>query len=148
MPDKNTQNTVSGFLRCWLGAVSLFVILGTVSLVWEPYHYFPAYGFIGYAITIALLLFALAQSEQLWHYVLVSFTLIKFGAVAGFDIVLSRQEIAEALAVSGELSWLPFQLTVETLDDYVNILVLILNIFTGSLAGNSLFYGLNRRNFE
>ena len=58
----------------------------------EPYHYFPAYGFIGYAITIALLLVALAQSEQRWHYVLVSFTLIK---LAGFDIVLSRQEIAE-----------------------------------------------------
>ncbi len=31
---------------------------------------------------------------------------------------------------------------------YVNILVILLNIFTSSVAGDALFYGLNSRNFR
>ena len=138
----------SRFLLFWLAAILLFLFLGFISLVFQPYQYFPAYGFIGYALSITLLLLALTQSEHRWHYIAVSMTLIIFGAIAGFDIAYSSDEIVQSLESHHFISLLPTKISAKMLDDYINILVLILNIFTGSLAANSLFYGLNKRHFR
>ncbi len=138
----------SWFLPYWLSAILLFLILGSVSLLYQPYQDYPAYGFIGYALSITLVMLALTQSEHRWHYIAVSMTLITFGAIAGFDIVFSSEEIAHSLEGHRFITILPAKISAEMLDDYINILVLILNIFTGSLAANSLFYGLNKRHFK
>ncbi|WP_153767101.1 hypothetical protein [Endozoicomonas sp. OPT23] len=142
------KTTNSWFLSCWLSAILLFFILGCVSLLFQPYQHFPAYGFIGYALSIILLLLALTQSQHQWHYLVVSMTLIIFGAIAGFDIVFSSEEIAHSIENHRFISAIPTKISAKMLDDYINILVLILNIFTGSLAANSLFYGLNKRHFK
>ncbi len=60
---------------------------------------------------------------------------------------MSKEAIIADLAVM-EMSGLQRLLADPAMiDDYVNILVILLNIFTSSVAGNALFYGLNTRNF-
>ena len=72
---------------------------------------------------------------------------ILFGTIASLDIVMSKEAIVADLAVI-EMSGLQRLLADPAMiDDYVNILVILLNIFTSSVAGNALFYGLNPRNF-
>ena len=75
-------------------------------------------------------------------------TLILFGAVVSLDIVISKEAIIADL-VALEIEALQ-QVLADTamVDNYVNILVILLNIFTSSVAGNALFYGLNSRNFQ
>ncbi len=75
-------------------------------------------------------------------------TLILFGAVVSLDIVISKEAIIADL-VALKIEGLQ-QVLADTgmVDNYVNILVILLNIFTSSVAGNALFYGLNSRNFQ
>ncbi len=64
------------------------------------------------------------------------------------DIVVSKEAIIAdlaALEVEGLRTVISDPVMV---DNYVNILVVLLNIFTSSVAGNALFYGLNSRNFQ
>ena len=129
--------------RLWLGGSwALFILLQLVTYLFEPYRYFPFYGFAGYVLTIAMALVALAFANRQLHYILQSMTLIIFGAVASIDIIWSKQEIFDVLMARG---W--DVLTPAKADGYIQILIVLMNIFTGSLASSSLFHGLNRRNF-
>ncbi|WP_211830881.1 hypothetical protein [Kistimonas asteriae] len=135
------------FIYLWISSVLLFVALGTVSLSLDIYRWFPAFGFMGYSAVLVLLLSAMANAWGKWHYIAVSITLILFGTIASLDIVMSKEAIVADLAVI-EMSGLQRLLADPAMiDDYVNILVILLNIFTSSVAGNALFYGLNTRNF-
>lgn len=136
------------FLSFWLTSVSLFFILGTLSLQFEIYRWFPAFGFIGYSILLLLLLTTMSKAWKKWHYIAVSGTLILFGAIVSLDIVISKEAIITDLLALGEGGVRQVLSDPVMVDNYVNILVILLNIFTSSVAGDALFYGLNSRNFR
>lgn len=141
-------NKENRFVIQWLSSLILFCFLLTLSLSFEFYKKFPVYGFIGYGLVILNLLWALNQAWKPWHYIAVSIFLVMFGTLGSLDIVLSKDEMLKNI-LALDISWLTaIELTEETLDDYVNVLILLLNVFTSALAGSALFYGLNRRNFE
>ncbi len=131
------------FLRYFVGSWLSYVILVSLTYAFAIYEYFPGAGFIGYGIIIYLLLAALSHAAQKNHYLLVGGSLVLFGAIASFDIVLSKQELAELWVLWG---WFP--LTGQHVEGYMQIIIILLNIFTGSLAANCLFYGLNKKNFN
>jgi len=131
------------FIRYFLGSWGAYVFMATLTYLFKLYEIFPGMGFIGYGIVIGLLLAALNHAARRGDYLLVSASLILFGAIASFDIVVSKQELAELWVLWG---WFP--LTGQHVEGYVQIIIILLNIFTGSLAANCLFYGLNKKNFE
>ena len=127
------------FFSSWL---TFFVLMG-LSLSFKIYIYFPAFGFIGYAAVIVLLLLGLSEATKQVHYIAVSGSLIILGAVALFDIILSRDEL---VSVWIEQQFVP--LSEYHIEAYVNAIIMLLNIFTGSLAAGCLFHGLNKKNFK
>ena len=127
------------FLGGWLFYLALLPLVNNLRL----YEIFPGVAIVGYGVMIASQLVAINFSERRRHYLLLGVSLIVMGAIASLDILLNRIELAELWAASG---WLP--VTAENVEGYIQILIIILNIFTGSLAAQCLFYGLNRRSFE
>lgn len=130
------------FKLLFLGSWAAYAVLAVVTYSLKLYEYFPGTGFIGYGIIISLLLAALNEATRQSHYLLIGASLVLFGAIASFDIVLSKQELAELWILWG---WFP--LTGQHVEGYMQIVIILLNIFTGSLAANCLFYGLNKKNF-
>lgn len=143
MPAMQTSNYNKMFWFYLIGALVTYGILVLITYLFSPYKYFPGYGFIGYGLVIGLLLVALNYAGQRSHYLCHSLSLIVFGAIASLDMILSKQELAEIWVL-----WDWFPLTMDHINGYMQTLIILLNIFTGSVAANSLFYGLNRRNFE
>ncbi|KEQ19599.1 hypothetical protein [Endozoicomonas numazuensis] len=136
------------FIIHWFFSLVLFGFLLAFSLSFEIYKKFPVFGFIGYGLVILNLLWALSQAIKPWHFIAISLFLVLFGTLGSLDIVLSKDEMLETLLLLNHEWLLLSGLNAQTLDDYVNVLVLLLNVFTSALAGSALFYGLNRRNFE
>ena len=138
----------TNFLTFWLGSLGTYFFLTTLSVLFQPYEVFPAYGIVGYTIVISLLLTSIAQARQRWHFVLSGLTLVVAGVVASIDIALSRDSILEALK-NLELQWARELFSDDSRNaNMVNVLLILLNIFTSGLAANVLFHGLNHRNFE
>ena len=136
------------FVKFWLGAIGTYVFLTTISLIFKPYEVFPAYGIVGYTLVIILLLNAIAHSQQRWHFITSGITLVIAGLVASLDIALSRESIiAELRNLNSEWAREIFS-NHDTAANLVNVLLILLNIFTSSLAAGTLFHGLNRRNFK
>lgn len=131
------------FLRFFASSWLAYLVLALLTSIFSIYEYFPGTGFIGYAAIIYLLLAALNEASKKSHYLAVGGSLVLFGAIASFDIVLSKQELAELWVLWG---WFP--LTGQHVEGYMQIIIILLNIFTGSLAANCLFYGLNKKNFD
>ena len=126
------------FLGSW---ITYFVLLMVVRH-FELYKWFPGIAFLGYGVVIGLQLLAINYSEKRYDYILLSFSLIIIGAIASLDIILHKQQMAELWRIWG---WFP--LSHEHIDGYMQTLIVLLNIFTGSVAAQCLFYGLNRREF-
>ncbi len=135
------------FLVISIGVFALFACFLILSIYYEVYRFFPAYGFIGYSAIILGILIALYKAWQPWHYVTVSISLIVFGTIASLDLLLSEKELWIVLNSVGE-TLLGYTLMKDELNDYTNVLLILLNVFTSSIAGNALFYGLNQRNFR
>ncbi|MFL0810461.1 MAG: hypothetical protein K6L76_08610 [Agarilytica sp.] len=131
------------FNRYLLGSWASYFVLVVLSYSLKVYEYFPGSGIIGYGVVIGLLLVALNEAALKWHYLVVGASLVTYGAIASFDIVLSKQELAELWVL---YDWFP--LTMQHVDGYMNVIIILLNIFTGSLAANCLFHGLNKNNFK
>lgn len=131
------------FIKFFFGSWCSYFCLVLLTYFFKLYEIFPAVGFLGYALVIGLLLVALYESEKRWHYMVVGGSLVMFGAIASLDIILSKQELAELWFLWG---WFP--LTGDHVEGYVQIIIILLNIFTGSLAANCLFYALNKKNFD
>ncbi|MFL0805429.1 MAG: hypothetical protein K6L81_17080 [Agarilytica sp.] len=131
------------FNRYFLGSWGTYFFLLLLSFSLKLYEIFPGTGIIGYSVVIGFLLAALNEAIKKWHYLVVGASLVLFGAIASFDIVLSKQELAELWVLYG---WFP--LTMQHVDGYMQVIIILLNIFTGSLAANCLFHGLNKRNFS
>ncbi|MGH1486038.1 MAG: hypothetical protein ACRBCI_07435 [Cellvibrionaceae bacterium] len=127
------------FLGSWLSYILLLIIVRSFKL----YEWFPGIAFIGYAIVIVLQLAALNFTQRRCDYILLSVSLIVIGAIASLDMILHKQQMAELWVLWG---WFP--LTPSHIEGYMQTLIILLNIFTGSVAAQSLFYGLNRRSFE
>lgn len=130
------------FVKFFVGSWATYFVLVLLSYGLKLYEFFPGAGIIGYGIVIGLLLAALNEAEKKWHYLSVGASLVTYGAIASFDIVLSKQELAELWVL---YDWFP--LTMQHVDGYMNVIIILLNIFTGSLAANCLFHGLNKKNF-
>lgn len=136
------------FVTLSLSSFILFCLLLVMSLWLELYEKIPAFGFAGYGIVIINVLWALSHAWKPWHYIVASLFLVLFGTLGSLDIILSKDEMLDNLLVMHQ-GWVGHTgLRVETLDDYVEVLIILLNVFTSALAGNALFYGLNRRNFR
>lgn len=130
------------FRRLFIGSWLAYALLAILNYTFKIYEYFPGSGFISYGLIISFLLAALNEATKQRHYLLIGASLVLFGAIASFDIVLSKQELAELWVLWG---WFP--LTGQHVEGYMQIIIILLNIFTGSLAANCLFYGLNKKNF-
>jgi len=131
------------FIKFFIGSWASYFLLAIITYTLKLYEYFPGTGFIGYGLVIGLLLVALNEAAKKSHYLLVGASLVLFGAIASFDIVVSKQELAELWILWG---WFP--LSGQHVEGYMQIIIILLNIFTGSLAANCLFYGLNKKNFR
>ena len=127
------------FLGSWL---FYFFLLPLVS-VFKLYEWFPGIAFLGYGMIITLQLTALNFSKRRYDYILLSVSLIFIGAIASLDMILNKQEMAELWVL-----WDWFPLTPAHIEGYMQAMIILLNIFTGSLAAQCLFYGLNKRSFE
>lgn len=142
------NTTKSRFIPAWLSAIGLYVVLTSLSLIFEPYRVFPAYGVVGYTAVIFMLLYAISQAEKRWNFILIGLTLVLAGVLASIDIVLSRSDIIQELR-NLDSAWAQRLFHDDaTVGNMVNVLVILLNIFTSSLAADVLFHGLNRRNFH
>ena len=130
------------FLHYYCASWIIFGFLAVLSYFFKAYEIFPGFGLIAYTSIIGLLLAALNEANKKPHYLLVSFGLILYGAIASIDIVLSRNEM---IALWMTYDWFPADQT--HVDGYIQVVIVLLNIFTGSLAANCLFYGLNDKNF-
>ena len=126
-----------------MGSWLLYFVLFFVVSQFKLYEWFPGIAFIGYAAVIILQLTALNFSKKRYDYILLSFSLIAMGAIASLDMILHKQQMAELWVLWG---WFP--LTPDHIDGYMQTLIVLLNIFTGSVAAQCLFYGLNKRSFD
>lgn len=130
------------FVRFFSASWSSFAVFAVLAYGFRLYTYLPFLGVVGYTAMIFLLLAALNHSSKSKHYILVSGSLMLFGAIASFDLISSKDELT-ALWVD----WLGVELSESTADGIVQSLTILLSIFCGSLASATLFYGLNKKNF-
>lgn len=137
------MHRVTPFYRIFILSWATYFLLMLISQLFHPHRSFPLYGILGYATVICCQLWGFNYARNRLHYILLSASLITSGALASLDMVLSKQELAELW-----LLWANVPMTPAHIDGYMQTLILLLNIFTGSLAANSLFHGLNRNNFS
>ncbi|OCH11456.1 MULTISPECIES: hypothetical protein [unclassified Aliivibrio] len=130
--------------RFWLHvgiAIGLFIFFFIASFVFHIYEVFYFFSFLAYGVLIFNLLSAIVYADQWFHYVLCSVLLIILGTFASIDVLSAKEELLESWI---EVKWLG--LTINNIDSYIQILLILINIFTGSLAANTLFYGLCKKN--
>ncbi|MBK1877621.1 hypothetical protein [Pelagicoccus mobilis] len=137
------NNSNKRFYARFGGSWGSFGIFALLAYGLELYSYLPFFGLLGYATMILLLLLALSEAEVRLHYLLVSGSLMIFGAFASFDLVSSRDELTTIWK-----EWLGEDITNEQSSGLVQALLILLGIFCGSLASATLFYGLNKKNFR
>lgn len=130
------------FFRYFGSSWASFAAFAVLLYGFQLYAYAPFLGVLGYATMILLLLIALSESSKRPHYLLVSASLMCFGAVASFDLISSKDELTTIWR-----NWLGVDISGEKADGFVQSLLILISIFTGSLASATLFYGLNKRNF-
>jgi hypothetical protein len=130
------------FFCFFLGSWASFIGFAILVYGFHLYIYAPFLGLVGYALMILLLLLALSESSKRRHYLLVSGSLMLFGALASFDLISSKEELTTIWT-----DWLGKEISDQTASGFVQSLSILIGIFTGSLASANLFYGLNKRNF-
>lgn len=130
------------FRRWFIASWSSFALFAILVYAFRLYAHAPFLGPLGYATMIGLLLAALANSDRRTHYLLVSGSLMAFGAMASFDLVSSKDEL-----IALWRDWLGKDITEQQANGFAQSLSILISIFCGSLASASLFFGLNRRNF-
>lgn len=131
------------FFRFFLASWASFGGFALLVYGFQLYATVPFLGVLGYATMIIFLLVALSTAEKRRHYLFVSSSLMIFGAIASFDLMSSKSELTELWQ-----DWLGTAITEETASGFSQSLLILISIFTGSLASATLFYGLNKRNFR
>lgn len=126
------------FISSW---IIYFFLLPLVN-VFKLYESFPIISVLGYGLIIVLNLIAINESQKRYDYILVSFSLIAIGVIASTDMIFNKSTM-----ISIWVDQWP-SLTTESAEDYIQVLIILLNIFTGSIAAQSLFHGLNKRAFK
>ena len=125
------------FWQVFIGVWLLFGGLFIAAFQFGVYQYFPAFSFIAYGVLITGLLWALVRAGTRLHFILCSMSLILLGTFATLDMLSAKQEI---LALWQQHQWI--DLNADNVNDYIQVLIILLNVFTGSLAAGSLFHGL------
>lgn len=136
------NHTRKGFYSCFFGSWVSFAFFALLTYGFRLYLYVPFLGLLGYATMILLLLMALGEAKARLHYLMVSSSLMLFGAIASFDLIASKAELTTLW-----MNWLGEEISQEQSSGLVQALLTLLSIFCGSLASATLFYGLNKRNF-
>ena len=131
--------------RYWyffIGSWIIYLLLLPIVNAFKIYEHIPAIALIGYGTMIILNLLSINECAKRYDYILLSISLIAIGAIASIDMIINKQEM-----ISIWVEQWP-TLTSELAEDYMQILIILLNIFTGSLASQCLFQGLNKRVFK
>ena len=127
----------SRFWQIFLGVWVLFFLLFILAFEFEVYRYVPFFSFVAYAVLIVGLLSALTTAHYKIHFIVSSISLVLLGTFASIDMLSAREEV---LILWQHNKW--FYLDHDKIDDYTQVLIILINIFTGSLAANTLFHGL------
>lgn len=115
----------------------VFAFFVTVSSLFDVHLIFPVFAFLAYGTLIGGLLWSVCLAKLRWHYLISSVSLVLLGTMASVDILLSKSEMLVVLNQQFEML-----ITKEHLDDAVQVLLVLVNIFTGSLAADVMFHGL------
>ena len=103
----------------------------------DVYLVFPFFAFFAYSSLIAGLLWALTLAKKRRQFIVTAIGLIFLGTFASVDILLASDDAIEAFMR------LPnHNISRDTLRSLTQVLLVLVNIFTGSLAANVLFQGL------
>ncbi|MGF1765061.1 hypothetical protein [Aliivibrio kagoshimensis] len=127
----------SRFWQIFVGVWILFFLLFIAAFELEVYRFLPFFSFIAYGVLIVGLLSALTNAHYKIHFIVSSVSLILLGTFASIDMLSAKEEV---LALWQHNRWL--YLDKNSIDDYTQVLIILVNIFTGSLAANTLFHGL------
>ena len=134
---------IKPYWLCFLGSWLSYFLLLFIVRSFKLYEWFPGIAFLGYGLVIVLQLVAINFAQRRYNYIILSISLIVIGAIASLDMILHKQQMAELWVL-----WDWFPLTPAHIDGYMQAMIILLNIFTGSVAAQCLFYGLNRRSFK
>lgn len=126
------------FISSW---IIYFFLLPLVN-IFKIYEHFPIISVLGYGLIILLNLIAINECQKRYDYILVSLNLIAIGMIASTDMIFNKSSM-----ISIWVNQWP-SLTAELAADYIQVLIILLNIFTGSIAAQCLFHGLNKRAFK
>ncbi|MGF1752525.1 hypothetical protein L4C33_02870 [Vibrio makurazakiensis] len=126
------------FVQVILLTVGMFTIFLMISSSFDVYLVVPIFAFFAYSTLIGGILWAVCLAKHRWHFILSSVCLVLLGTMASLDILLSKEEMLIVLNQQfGEV------VTEKHVDDAVQVLLVLVNIFTGSLAADVLFHGLS-----
>ncbi|CAM3729475.1 hypothetical protein [Vibrio aquimaris] len=125
------------FRQVFISTAVLFIILFCSAYLLDAYLVFPFFAFFAYSSLIAGLLWALTLAKKRRQFIVTAIGLIFLGTFASVDILLASDEAIEAFMR------LPnHDISRDTLRNLTQVLLVLVNIFTGSLAANVLFQGL------
>ncbi|NOH78153.1 hypothetical protein F0231_00200 [Vibrio sp. RE86] len=125
------------FKKVFVSTCGLFALFLFAAFQFDVYLVFPFFALFAYSSLIGGLLWALTLASKRGEFVVTAIGLIFLGTFASVDILLATDEAIEHLIN------LPYvHLSKETLHSLNQVLLVLINIFTGSLAANVLFHGL------
>ena len=125
------------FRQIFISTAVLFIILFCSAYLLDVYLVFPFFAFFAYSSLIAGLLWALTLAKKRSQFIVTAIGLIFLGTFASVDILLASDNAIEAFMR------LPnHNISRDTLRSLTQVLLVLVNIFTGSLAANVLFQGL------
>ncbi|MBU2896922.1 hypothetical protein [Vibrio hepatarius] len=125
------------FCQVFIFTVLLFVVLFCSAYLFDVYLFFPFFALFAYSSLIGGLLWALTLAKKRSECIATALGLIFLGTFASVDILLASNEAIEMF-----MRWSNHHFSREILHSLTQVLLVLVNIFTGSLAANVLFHGL------
>ncbi len=136
------MRAIRSFWHYFIGSWIIFIVLLPIVNIFKIYEVIPAIGVIGYGAMILLNLIAITHAVYRYDYILLSIALIAIGLIASVDIISNKQQMIAIWTAQSN------NLTLGTAEDYVQVIIILLNIFTSGTASQCLFYGLNKRAYD
>ena len=125
------------FRQVFSSTALLFVVLFCSAYLLDVYLIFPFFAFFAYSSLIGGLLWALTLAKKRRQFIVTAVGLIFLGTFASVDILLASDE-----AIENFMRLPNHNIPRDTLRSLTQVLLVLVNIFTGSLAANVLFQGL------
>jgi len=125
------------FRQVFIFTALLFVVLFCSAYLFDVYLFFPFFALFAYSSLIGGLLWALTLAKKRSECITTALGLIFLGTFASVDILLASNEAIEMfMRLSNQ------HFSRDILHSLTQVLLVLVNIFTGSLAANVLFHGL------